>query len=199
MHTLPIVDGHFQRTVLPNGVRVISEYIPGVQSIALGVWVAAGSRFENPQINGISHFIEHMVFKGTKNRTAFEIAESLESVGGNLNAFTSKESTCYIAQILARDLPLAIEVLADLIQSPRFDPGEIEKEKNVVLDEIKSIEEAPEELVHEYFEGSVFSKHPLSYTILGSEKNVAHFRGRLSLHSGKNITCGIKLSLPIEV
>lgn len=170
-----ITDGCFHKTVLHNGIRVISEQIPGVQSVALGIWIIAGSRFENRQNNGISHFIEHMVFKGTRNRSAFEIAKSLESVGGSLNAFTSKESTCYIAQILDRNLPLAIEVIADLIQNPSFSPDDIEKEKNVVFDEISSVEETPEELVHEYFQGVVFSKHPLGYSVLGSREIVSLF------------------------
>jgi predicted Zn-dependent peptidase len=148
--------------------------MPGVQSISLGVWINVGSRNENRKNNGITHFIEHMVFKGTAKRNTFEIAKSLESVGGSLNAFTGKETTCYIAHILPKHLPLAIDVLSDLIQAPRFEAVELNKEKNVIYEEIKSLEELPEELVHEHFQESLFPHHPLGYSILGTHNSITH-------------------------
>lgn len=135
----------------------------------------SGSRDETVENNGISHFLEHMVFKGTEHRKAHQIAQSLESVGGYLNAFTGKEHTCYYVRVLDEHLERAIDVLSDIIQHPLFDEKEIEKEKLVVLEELKNEEDEPDELVHDYLERALFSPHPLSFTVLGTKENVSRF------------------------
>ena len=141
----------YRKTTLPNGIRIVTEEIPHVKSASFGVWLGVGSRDETPANNGISHFIEHMCFKGTKNRSVQQIARSLESVGGYLNAFTTKEHTCYYARVLDEDSELAIDVLSDLVQNPKFPVGEMEKEKQVVIEEIKSLEDDPYDLIHDFF------------------------------------------------
>src|SRR5579872_1763287 len=148
-------------TTLPNGVRVVSETVPYVQSASLGLWVGVGSRDEDEPIRGISHFIEHMLFKGTERRTARQIADEIESRGGHLNAFTGKESTCYETRVLADDLPLAMDILTDMMLRSLLDPEEIEREKRVVLEEIKMYEDTPEENVHDVFEQTLWKSHPL--------------------------------------
>lgn len=157
----------YQKVVLPNGVRLLTEEIEHVHSVALGVWVGAGSRNENEGYEGISHFIEHMFFKGTENRTARELAESLEAVGGQLNAFTTKEFTCYFARVLDEDVNLAIDVLSDMFFNSRYDLKEIDKEKNVVIEEIKMYQDSPDELIHDLFSQYVWNNHPLGKPILG--------------------------------
>lgn len=163
-------------TLLPNGMRVVSETVPHVRSASFGLWVGAGSRDEEEPIQGISHFIEHMLFKGTTRRTARQIADEIESRGGHLNAFTDKETTCYNARVLADDLPLAVDVLTDMFRHSLFDPEEIEREKRVVLEEIKMYEDTPEELVHDLFEQTLWRSHPLGRPIIGSEKSVSALR-----------------------
>jgi predicted Zn-dependent peptidase len=165
----------FEKTVLSNGLRIVTEEIPYVRSISIGVWINAGSRDENENNNGISHFLEHMVFKGTKNFSALNIARSLESVGGYLDAFTTKEHTCFYARILDEHLPNAVKILSDLIQYPLFRKDDIEKEKQVVLEELKNIEDDPDDLIHDYFERNIFSKHPLGYPVIGNAKNILDF------------------------
>ncbi len=165
----------YQKTILDNGLRIVTEKIPSVRSVSLGVWVKTGSRNESIENNGISHFLEHMVFKGTHKRKGVEIAQSLESVGGSINAFTSKEITCYFAHILDEHLPLAIDVLTDLIFNAVLDKDELEKEKLVVLEEISSLEDSPDELIHEYFQEDLFPDDPLGYTILGKAEKVRNF------------------------
>jgi len=162
----------FRKTVLPNGVRIITEEIDLVHSAAIGLWVGAGSRDEREGYEGISHFIEHMFFKGTEHRTARVLAESLEAVGGQLNAFTTKEYTCYYAKILDEDLDLAIDVLSDMFFHSLFDEKEIEKEKNVVIEEIKMYEDSPDELIHDIFSERVWNEHPLGKPILGTEESI---------------------------
>ncbi|HEY8909628.1 MAG TPA: pitrilysin family protein [Desulfosporosinus sp.] len=162
----------YQKTVLPNGVRIITEEIDHVRSAAFGIWVGAGSRDEREGYEGISHFMEHMFFKGTEHRTARDLAESLEAVGGQLNAFTTKEYTCYFAKILDEDLDLAIDVLSDMFFNSLFDEKEIEKEKNVVIEEIKMYEDSPDELIHDIFSEHVWSDHPLGKPILGTEESI---------------------------
>lgn len=162
----------YQKTLLPNGVRIITEEIEHVRSAAFGIWVGAGSRDEREGYEGISHFIEHMFFKGTKHRSARALAESLEAVGGQLNAFTTKEYTCYYAKILDEDLDLAIDVLSDMFFSSLFDEKEIEKEKNVVIEEIKMYEDSPDELIHDVFSEHVWNDHPLGKPILGTEESI---------------------------
>jgi predicted Zn-dependent peptidase len=172
------VENEFQKTQLDNGIRVVTEKIPYVRSVSIGIWLSVGSRNETDDNNGVAHFIEHMMFKGTKNRNAFEIAQSLESVGGHLNAFTGKELTCYYAHILDEHLPVAVEVLADILLNSLFDENEMEKEKRVILEELSTLEETPEELIHELFLKDLFPQHPLGFSTIGKRQNISSFRRR---------------------
>lgn len=169
------IHSQYQKTVLPNGIRVVTEEIPYVRSVSVGAWIDAGSRDEDESTNGISHFLEHMVFKGTRRFTAQQIAQSLESVGGYLNAFTTKEQTCFYARILDANLPNAIDVISDLVQYPVFDGKEMEKEKRVILEELKNIEDDPDDLIHDYLDRSVYQRHPLGFPIIGTAKNISGF------------------------
>lgn len=165
----------FQRTVLDNGVRVLSEHIPSVRSVAVGAWVDAGSRDERPSENGISHFIEHMVFKGTRRRRGYLINQRMESVGGYLNAFTTKEHTCFYARGLDEHLGRALETVVDLIAEPTLPPREIEKEKDVVIEEIKMYEDAPEDHVFDFYEEVLYPDHPLGRPVIGTPETVRSF------------------------
>ncbi|MCP4726644.1 MAG: insulinase family protein [bacterium] len=160
------------KTILPGGLRVVSEYMPHVKSVAVGVWINTGSREEDPEINGISHFLEHLAFKGTQKRNTLQIAESLEAVGGILNAFTGKEYTCFYAHALDEHLELAVDVLADLICNPLNRKEDIDKEKLIILEEITSLDDIPDEKALEYFSKNVFNGHPLSLSILGTKDSV---------------------------
>src|SRR3954452_10203198 len=140
-----------QTTTLANGMKVITEVMPHVRSVSVGVWIGTGSRRETPEQNGISHFIEHMLFKGTKNRSAEDIARSVDSIGGNLDAFTGKELVCYNTKVLDEHLPIAMDILSDLVLNPLFRDDDIEKEKGVILEEIKMDADNPDYLVHEIF------------------------------------------------
>lgn len=162
----------FKTTTLPSGVKVMSELLPGVRSISLGIWVNVGSRDESQSENGLSHFIEHLVFKGTGKRNARQIAASLENIGGSLNAFTSKEHTCFVARVLDSHLEAAIDVLADLVSGPTFTAGNIRLEKGVVCEEIKESDDTPSERIHDNFSLAFWKKHPLGQTILGSQANI---------------------------
>lgn len=162
----------YQRTTLSNGLRIICETIPHVHSVALGIWVGSGSRHENPYYNGISHFVEHMFFKGTAQRTAKQIAETIDAVGGQLNAFTTKEYTCFYAKVLDQHYKLGIDLLSDMVTQSQFIPEEIEKEKSVVLEEIKSYEDSPDDMIHDVLIHSALKGHPLGWTILGSPETV---------------------------
>ena len=175
MASLSALSGQYQKTQLPNGLRVISEAVPHVRSVSLGVWIHVGSRDEQEKEQGISHFLEHMVFKGTETRSTFEIAHSLESLGGGLDAFTSRDLTCYYARCLDEHLNVALEVLADMLQNSVFDPEEIEKEKRVVLEEIQTVEDTPDDLIHDLFAQSVWGKHPVGAPIMGSPETVRAF------------------------
>ncbi|MBU1356821.1 MAG: insulinase family protein [Candidatus Edwardsbacteria bacterium] len=166
----------YNHSVLPNGITLVSEKIPHVRSVAVGLWIARGSRDERSSENGLSHLIEHLLFKGTKTRTARDIAIFLESIGGHLDAFTSKEETCFYARVLDEHLPQAVDILSDIISHPRFDPQDLEKERKVILEEIKTIEDTPDEVVHELFSEALFDGHPLSYPILGSRENCQSFK-----------------------
>jgi len=170
-----LTSAEFKKSVLNNGIRLVTERIPYVRSISLGAWLNVGSRDEVPDNNGISHYIEHLLFKGTKNRTAAEIAESLESVGGHLNAFTGKELTCYYAHVLDEHLSKSVEVIGDILSNALFESSEMEKEKKVILEELNTIEETPEELIHEYFLDDVFPSHPLGLSVIGKRENIANF------------------------
>lgn len=160
-----------------NGVRVVLENIPTVRSVAIGVWIGTGSRNEIPENNGISHFLEHMFFKGTKTRSAREIAESFDSIGGQVNAFTSKEYTCYYAKVLDTHSDFALEVLSDMFFNSTFVDEELNKEKNVVYEEIKMYEDTPDDIVHDLLSKAIYENHSLGYPILGTEGTLATFNG----------------------
>jgi len=164
-----------QREVLPNGLVVITETMPHVRSVSVGIWIRTGSRREAPQVNGITHFIEHMVFKGTEHRSAEEIARAVDSVGGMLDAFTAKEMTCFNAKVLDEHLTVAFDVLSDLVLRPRFADEDVTKEKSVILEEIKMDEDNPDYLVHEIFTQNFWPDHPLGRPILGTRDTVRHF------------------------
>lgn len=170
------VTSNYRKTVLPNGVRVVSESIPFVRSVSVGLWVDSGSRDEPADLNGISHFLEHMVFKGTERRSITDIARSLESVGGYLNAFTGKEHTCYYARALDEHLPLALDVTTDLLLHATFPQKELEKEKGVVIEELRNVEDDPDDLIHDITEREVFGRHPLGMPVIGTERTVRAFR-----------------------
>jgi predicted Zn-dependent peptidase len=171
----PALDSTYRKSTLDNGIRVVTEEIPYVRSVSFGVWINVGSRDETAQTNGISHFLEHMMFKGTRNYSVGEIARSLESVGGYLNAFTSKEHTCFYARSLDAHLSRAVRVIADLVQNPRFDVKEIEKEKLVILEEIKNIEDDPDDLIHDYFDAALYHDHSLAFPVIGKAENIRRF------------------------
>lgn len=168
-------DQQFAKLKLDNGLTLISQNMPHLRSISIGVWVLVGSRYEKPAQMGISHFIEHSVFKGTRKRSALKIAKVLEEVGGSLNAFTSKENTCYYANILSEDLSLAVDVLADLVTGATFGDKEMEKEKLVVAEEIRDNEDSPEEYIQDEFYSALFPNHPLGFNILGTQATVQNF------------------------
>jgi predicted Zn-dependent peptidase len=166
-------------TTLANGVRVITEAMPHVRSVSIGIWIGAGSRRETPEQNGISHFIEHMLFKGTASRSAEDIARSVDSIGGNLDAFTAKEMVCYNTKVLDEHLSRAFDVVADLVLHPRFDEADIEKEKGVILEEIKMEADSPDSVVHEIFSSNFWRDHPLGKPILGTRETVKSFDRRV--------------------
>ena len=161
---------------LPNGVRVVMESIPFVRSVSFGIWVHNGSRHETVATNGISHFIEHMMFKGTEKRTALEIADTLDAVGGQLNAFTSKECTCYFARVLDTHFNVALDVLSDMFFNSKYDPAEIDKERNVILEEINMYEDTPEDLCVDLLQAKVFPQHSLGMNILGTPESIGSFQ-----------------------
>ncbi len=161
-----------RESTLDNGIRVVSESIDHVRSVTIGVWVRCGTRYEDGSTNGMSHFIEHMLFKGTRNRSAFDIASAIDSVGGVINAFTGKELTSLYVKIPDYHLPLAIDLLSDIIQESVFDPEEIQREKSVVLQEIHMLEDAPDELIHDFFEAVFWDGHPLGLPVLGTRERV---------------------------
>ena len=164
-----------RRQVLPNGLTVITEEMQHIRSISVGIWVKTGSRDEDPQWNGISHFIEHMVFKGTKHRTAEDIARQVDSIGGNMDAFTAKECVCFNVKVLDEHLPIAMDVLSDLVLNPVFDLKDIDRERGVILEEIKMDEDNPDYLVHEIFTQNFWKDHPLGKPILGTKETVKKF------------------------
>ena len=164
-----------QKSVIDGGIRVITEEIPYFKSVSIGVWVTTGSRDEHPNENGISHFIEHLLFKGTERRTAFDIAREIDSVGGALNAFTGREHTCFYAKLLDKNMPLGIDLLSDIFLHPLLDPKDVEKERMVILQEIKMVEDAPDDLIHDLFNRVCWGNHPLGYPILGTSDLVQSF------------------------
>jgi predicted Zn-dependent peptidase len=162
-------------TNLANGLKVITEVMPHVRSVSLGIWIGSGSRVETNEQNGISHFIEHMVFKGTSNRSAEDIARSVDSIGGGLDAFTSKELVSFNTKVLDEHLPIAFDVISDLVLNPLFREDDIEKEKGVILEEIKMEVDNPEYLIHEIFSSNFWKDHPLGKPILGTRETVKRF------------------------
>jgi predicted Zn-dependent peptidase len=167
--------GQIQRTVLGNGVIIVSEPMAHVRSVAIGIWVGTGSRRETPQENGVCHFVEHMLFKGTTTRSAEQIARTVDSIGGNLDAFTAKELVSFNVKVLDEHVPLAFDILSDLVLNPVFRPDDIEKEKGVILEELKMDVDNPEYLVHEIFASNFWKGHPLGKPILGTKETVKRF------------------------
>ena len=165
----------FDLMTMPNGLRVVGERIPHFRSVSVGLWIGTGSQNEYPDEAGISHFIEHMVFKGTQRRSARQIAEEMDAVGGQLNAFTSKECTCFYAKTVDEHLPLATDVVCDLAVNPAFEAGEMEKEKGVVLEEISMAEDTPEDVVHELLMLATFGDQNVARPILGSEERISAY------------------------
>jgi predicted Zn-dependent peptidase len=160
------------REVLDNGLRLITETMPHVRSVTIGVWLTRGSRHESDALSGIAHFVEHMLFKGSDTRSAEDIAQAIDSIGGQLDAFTAKEYASYYIKVLDEHLPLAVELLADIVLRPAFAPDEIEREKKVIVEEIKMVEDTPDDLVHELFTQYFWEGHPLGRPILGSRETV---------------------------
>jgi predicted Zn-dependent peptidase len=158
----------YRKTTLQNGIRIVTEEIPYLQSVSLGIWVHSGSRFENPAVNGICHFIEHMVFKGTERRSTLDIAKEIDAVGGALNAFTSKEMTCFHCRVLNENLELAVDLLTDIFLNPSFPEDEIEREKQVICQEIHQLEDSPEDYIHEELAIRFWQDDPLGQPIMGS-------------------------------
>lgn len=168
----------FLRRELPDGLVLVGERVPDRRSAAVGIWLGVGSRDEDPLQAGAAHFVEHLVFKGTTTRTARDIAVSLERVGGSLDAFTTKESTCFYARVLEDDLPLAVEILGDLVGAPRFDPEDVERERQVILEELRGAEDNPEDLIDELALAHLWPGHILGTSILGTETSLAALDAR---------------------
>src|SRR3989449_373376 len=166
---------NIRREVLPNGLTLITEEMQHIRSVSIGIWIKTGSRDEDLQWNGISHFIEHMVFKGTKNRSAEDIARQVDSIGGNMDAFTAKECVCFNVKVLDEHMPIAMDVLSDLVLNPVFDVQDIGRERGVILEEIKMDEDNPDYLVHEIFTQNFWKDHPLGKPILGTKETVKRF------------------------
>lgn len=164
-----------EQHTLGNGFRIVSEHMPGLQSAAIGIWVSAGGRHERIEQNGIAHFLEHMAFKGTRKRTAVQIAEAIEDVGGYINAYTSREVTAYYARVLQSDVSLAMDVIADIVLNPIFDPNEIEVERGVILQEIGQAHDTPDDVIFDWLQEDSYRDQPLGRTILGPTERVSNF------------------------
>ena len=165
-----------QTHTLSNGFRVVTEHMPGLKSASVGVWVTTGGRNEAPDQNGIAHFLEHMAFKGTATRSALDIAEAIEDVGGYINAYTSREVTAYYARVLGDDVPLAVDVIADILRNPVFDPAEIEVERGVILQEIGQSLDTPDDVIFDWLQSEAYPDQALGRTILGPEERVKKFQ-----------------------
>jgi predicted Zn-dependent peptidase len=181
------------RDVLDNGLRILTERMTQVRSISIGVWLTRGSRHETAERGGIAHFVEHMLFKGTGTRSAEDIAQQIDSIGGQLDAFTAKEYASYYIKVLDEHLPLAIDILSDIVRNPAFSLDDIEREKKVVVEEIKMVEDTPDDLVHELFTQGFWENHPLGRPILGTRETVESFNADLlrdyfrSAYTAKNL------------
>lgn len=185
-----------ESTTLDNGIRVLSERIPGVRSISAGVWVRQGAAHETPELTGISHFLEHMVFKGTAKRSALEIADTLEALGGSLDAYTSREHTAYQARVLDEHIPEALDVLADLVLAPRLDAEDLDLERQVILEEIAQVEDTPDDLVFELHADELWGDHPYGRPILGTEESVSAMSADSlrDLHGGRYVGSNLVLA-----
>jgi predicted Zn-dependent peptidase len=161
------------KTVLSNGIRVITEAMPHVRTASLGVWVATGSRYEAAGVHGISHFLEHLFFKGTRTRSALDIAQAVDALGGQMNAFTDKEHTCFFVKVLANHLPTVVDLMADMLLNSAFDPDAIERERQVIVEEIKMYEDSPDELVQDLVVQTIWNGHPLGRPVIGTRKTVS--------------------------
>jgi predicted Zn-dependent peptidase len=179
--------------VLDNGLRILTERMTQVRSISIGVWLTRGSRHETAERGGIAHFVEHMLFKGTATRSAEDIAQQIDSIGGQLDAFTAKEYASYYIKVLDEHLPLAIDILSDIVRNPAFSPEDLEREKKVVVEEIKMVEDTPDDLVHELFTQGFWENHPLGRPILGTKETVESFNSGLlrsyfsNVYTAKNL------------
>jgi predicted Zn-dependent peptidase len=162
----------YRKDTLSNGIRVVSETLPKSRALSIGVWVKVGARHEPKEIGGVSHFIEHMFFKGTQKRTARDIATEIDSLGGEMNAFTSQETTTYYVKVLDEHLATAIDILSDILLGSKFDPAEMEKERKVILEEIKGVEDTPDDYIHELFTGTVWADNSLGRPILGTKDTI---------------------------
>ena len=167
------------RDVLDNGLRLLTERMTQVRSISIGVWLTRGSRHETAERGGIAHFVEHMLFKGTGTRSAEDIAQAIDSIGGQLDAFTAKEYASYYIKVLDEHLPLAMDILSDIVRNPAFSPDDVQREKKVVVEEIKMVEDTPDDLVHELFTQGFWENHPLGRPILGTKETVESFNADL--------------------
>jgi predicted Zn-dependent peptidase len=176
-----------RRELHPTGLRLVTEAMPHVRSVSIGVWLTRGSRHESDARSGIAHFVEHMLFKGTENRSAEDIAQEIDSIGGHLDAFTSKEYAGYYIKVLDEHLPKAVDLLSDIVRHPRFAPDDIEKEKKVILEEIKMVEDTPDDLVHELFTQGFWENHPLGRPILGTKETVESFNAELLRDYFRNV------------
>ncbi len=191
-----------QTITCQNGLRIVHEKMPHIRSVAVGIWVEAGSRYELPEENGLTHFIEHMLFKGTETRTAKQIAEEFDRIGGNINAFTSKENTCYYVKVLDHHAKLAVEILADMFFHSQFDAEEMEKEKQVVLEEIKMVEDTPDDIIHEYLWEEMYKGDPLGLPILGTEETLHSFTKEMILsymekhYTPENVVISVAGNIP---
>ena len=162
----------YKKHVLENGLTIIGEEIPYVKSISLGVWINAGSRIEDEEISGVSHFIEHMLFKGTKNRTSKQIASEIDNLGGQINAFTSKECTCYYVKLLDSHIDIGIDVLSDMILNSKFNEDDLDKERSVIIEELKMYEDSPEDLAYDLLTENIYKHDPLGMNIIGTEESL---------------------------
>ncbi len=171
--TLPVSGGGLiKRTVLPGGLRIVTEAMPGVRSASVGIWVGVGSRDESPSVAGTSHFLEHLLFKGTRHRSALDIAMAMDTIGGEFNAFTEKEHTCFYATVLDQQLPIAVDIIADVVLNATIAAGDVDVERTVVLEEIAMRDDDPSDLVHDEFSTALFGDAPLGRSILGSEQSI---------------------------
>src|ERR1700678_4584549 len=174
-----VTERSIRRTNLPSGMTILTERMEHIRSVAMGVWIRAGSRHELPELNGISHFVEHMVFKGTQSRSAKHIAREVDAIGGNLDAFTGKETICFNLKVLDENIPAALDLLTDLVLHPTFSPEDIAKEQGVILEEIKMDEDNPDYLVHELFTQNFWPNDALGRPILGTAASVSSFTPKI--------------------